>query len=57
MLKTVVDGDKSFNNNNNMESNLRNSVYKPSDLILQISVNATFTEINQSKNIDSGYGF
>ena len=35
-----IDGDISFsNNNNNMESNFNNSVYKASDLIFQTAVN------------------
>ncbi len=37
-LSVGIDGDISFNNNN-MESNLNNSVYKASDLIFQTAVN------------------
>ena len=39
-LSVGIDGDISFNNNN-MESNLNNSVYKTSDLIFQTAVNVS----------------
>ena len=55
-LSVGIDGDISFNNNN-MESNLNNSVYKASDLIFQTSVNVPKGYLIDYQNIDGGDSF
>ena len=55
-LSIGIDGDISFNNNN-MESNLNNSVYKASDLIFQTSVNVPKGYLIDYQNIDGGDSF
>ena len=55
-LSIGLDGDISFNNNN-MESNLNNSVYKASDLIFQTSVNVPKGYLIDYQNIDGGDSF
>ena len=55
-LSIGIDGDISFNNNN-MESNLNNSVYKASDLIFQTSVNVPKGFLINYQNIDGGDSF
>ena len=44
-------------NNNNMESNLNNSVYKASDLIFQTAVNVPKGYLITYQNIDGGDSF
>ena len=51
-----IDGDISFSNNN-MESNLNNSVYKASDLIFQTAVNVPKGYLITYQNIDGGDSF
>jgi hypothetical protein len=55
-LSIGIDGDISFNNNN-MESNLNNSVYKASDLIFQTSVSVPKCYLLNYQNIDGGDSF
>ena len=55
-LSVGIDGDISFNNNN-MESNLNNSVYKASDLIFQTAVNVPKGFLIDYQNIDGGDSF
>jgi hypothetical protein len=55
-LSIGIDGDISFNNNN-MESNLNNSVYKASDLIFQTAVNVPKGFLIDYQNIDGGDSF
>ena len=55
-LSVGMDGDISFNNNN-MESNLNNSVYKASDLIFQTAVNVPKGFLIDYQNIDGGDSF
>ena len=55
-LSIGIDGDISFNNNN-MESNLNNSVYKASDLIFQTAVNVPKGCLITYQNIDGGDSF
>jgi len=55
-LSVGLDGDISFNNNN-MESNIGNSVYKASDLIFQTSVNVPRGYLIDYQNIDGGDSF
>jgi hypothetical protein len=55
-LSVGLDGDVSFNNNN-MESNIGNSVYKASDLIFQTSVNVPRGYLIDYQNIDGGDSF
>ena len=55
-MSVGIDGDISFNNNN-MESNLNNSVYKASDLIFQTSVNVPKGYLIDYQNIDGGDSF
>ena len=55
-LSIGIDGDISFNNNN-MESNLNNSVYKASDLIFQTAVNVPKGYLINYQNIDGGDSF
>lgn len=55
-LSIGIDGDISFNNNN-MESNLNNSVYKASDLIFQTAVNVPKAYLINYQNIDGGDSF
>ena len=52
-LSIGIDGDISFNYNN-MESSINNSVYKPSDLIFQTSVNVPKGYLIDYQNIDGG---
>ncbi len=51
-----IDGDISFNNNN-MESNWNDSVYKACDLIFQTSVNLPKCYLLNYQNIDGGDSF
>ena len=53
---TIIDGDISFTNNN-MESNINNSVYKASDLIFQTSVNVPKGYLINYQNTDGGENF
>jgi hypothetical protein len=55
-LSIGIDGDISFNYNN-MESSINNSVYKPSDLIFQTSVNVPKGYLIDYQNIDGGDSF
>ena len=55
-LSIGIDGDISFNNNN-MESNFNNSVYKASDLIFQTAVNVPKGYLINYQNIDGGDSF
>ena len=55
-LSIGIDGDISFNNNN-MESNLNNSVYKASDLIFQTAVSVPRGYLITYQNIDGGDSF
>jgi hypothetical protein len=55
-LSIGIDGDISFSNNN-MESNLNNSVYKASDLIFQTAVNVPKGYLITYQNIDGGDSF
>ena len=55
-LSIGLDGDISFNNNN-MESNIGNSVYKASDLIFQTSINVPRGYLIDYQNIDGGDSF
>jgi hypothetical protein len=55
-LSVGIDGDISFSNNN-MESNLNNSVYKASDLIFQTAVNVPRGYLITYHNIDGGDSF
>jgi len=55
-LSIGIDGDISFNNNN-MESNLSNSVYRASDLIFQTSVSVPKCYLLNYQNIDGGDSF
>ena len=55
-LSVGIDGDISFNNNN-MESNLNNSVYKASDLIFQTAVSVPKGFLIDYQNIDGGDSF
>jgi hypothetical protein len=55
-LSIGIDGDISFNNNN-MESNLNNSVYKASDLIFQTSISVPKCYLLNYQNIDGGDSF
>ena len=55
-LSVGIDGDISFSNNN-MESNLNNSVYKASDLIFQMGVNVPKGYLITYQNIDGGDSF
>ena len=55
-LSVGIDGDISFSNNN-MESNLNNSVYKASDLIFQTAVNVPRGYLITYQNIDGGDSF
>ena len=55
-LSVGIDGDISFNNNN-MESNLNNSVYKASDLIFQTAINVPKGYLITYQNIDGGDSF
>ena len=55
-LSIGIDGDISFSNNN-MESNLNNSVYKASDLIFQTAVNVPRGYLITYQNIDGGDSF
>ena len=55
-LSVGIDGDISFNNNN-MESNLSNSVYRASDLIYQTAVNVPKGFLIDYQNIDGGDSF
>ena len=55
-LSVGIDGDISFNNNN-MESNLNNSVYKASDLIFQTAVNVPKGYSINYQNVDGGDSF
>ena len=55
-LSIGIDGDISFNNNN-MESNLNNSVYKASDLIFQTAVNVPKGYLINYQNSDGGDSF
>ena len=55
-LSVGIDGDISFSNNN-MESNLNNSVYKASDLIFQTAVNVPKGYLITYQNIDGGDSF
>ena len=55
-LSVGIDGDVSFSNNN-MESNLNNSVYKASDLIFQTAVNVPKGYLITYQNIDGGDSF
>ncbi len=52
-LSIGIDGDISFSNNN-MESNLDNSVYEASDLIFQTAVNVPRGYLITYHNIDGG---
>lgn len=56
LLTIGIDGDISFTNNN-MESNLNNSVYKASDLIFQTSVNVPKGYLINYQNTDGGDNF
>jgi hypothetical protein len=55
-LSIGIDGDISFNNNN-MESNFNNSVYKASDLIFQTAVNVPKGYLITYQNVDGGDSF
>ena len=55
-LSIGIDGDISFSNNN-MESNLNNSVYKASDLIFQTAVNVPKGYLITYQHIDGGDSF
>jgi hypothetical protein len=55
-LSIGIDGDISFNDNN-MESNVNNSVYKASDLIFQTAVNVPKCYLLNYQNIDGGDSF
>ena len=55
-LSVGIDGDISFNNNN-MESNLNNSVYKASDLIFQTAVSVPKGCLITYQNIDGCESF
>jgi len=56
VLTIGIDGDISFTNNN-MESNMNNSVYKASDLIFQTSVNVPKGYLINYQNTDGGENF
>ena len=56
VLTIGIDGDISFTNNN-MESNMNNSVYKASDLIFQTSVNVPKGYLINYQNMDGGDNF
>ena len=56
VLTIGIDGDISFTNNN-MESNINNSVYKASDLIFQTSVNVPKGYLINYQNTDGGENF
>ena len=56
VLTIGIDGDISFTNNN-MESNINNSVYKASDLIFQTSVNVPKGYLINYQNMDGGDNF
>jgi len=56
VLTIGIDGDISFTNNN-MESNINNSVFKASDLIFQTSVNVPKGYLINYQNMDGGDNF
>ncbi len=55
-LSIGIDGDISFSHNN-MESNINNSVYKASDLIVQTAVNVPKGYLISYQNVDGGDSF